>query len=165
MEWELMSFKSVVDALNAGDNFLVCSDHKTSPTYGDLAKYLSPGLVEALKCYASLPRRPGVDKFLVPAVASATQVCIPSSMRTFVKRYLPCGPGRRERPTINLVRKWFHKALIGLTDTKEKLKDLMVVIDGHSKRVIDRHYYLRDVEEQAPHVRIKCRPFERTMIS
>ena len=47
-------------------DFVVCSDYKTSRIYGDLGKWLAPGTQKALVCYLSLPRREGVNTLLVP---------------------------------------------------------------------------------------------------
>lgn len=144
MEWEILLFSDVMKVLEAGDDHIVMHEHKTSAVYGDLAKFLTPGLIEALRAYASLPRPEGVLTFLVPAKAGTGRVDIPSAMRTFARCHLPKS---RSRPTVNLVRKWFHRHLISMTDSKEKLKEVMQIIDAHSTAVIDRHYYLRDAAD------------------
>ena len=40
-----------------GKDYVVCALHKTTRTYGHLAKWLAPGTVEAVRCYLGLPRR------------------------------------------------------------------------------------------------------------
>eukprot|EP00971_Amphidinium_carterae_P057665 1140722-Amphidinium_carterae.1 len=55
MEWSLLSKQHVQEQLALGKDFIVCSQHKTSATYGDLRKWLSPGLIKAFDAYLSLP--------------------------------------------------------------------------------------------------------------
>ena len=150
-EWELAELSHVQAQLAAGLNFLVCTHHKTSKTYGDLAKYLPPGLQACMRCYLTLPRPEGAKYFLVPAQGEGT-VSLSSCQRTFAKNFLPktvAGgavprvQSPQARPTTNLIRKQFHTALMKLTSTKEKLQDLMKLVDAHSKHVQDRHYCLR----------------------
>lgn len=43
-EWEVMGLDHVVSQLEADLDFLLCPEHKTSRTYGTLAKWMSPGL-------------------------------------------------------------------------------------------------------------------------
>eukprot|EP00975_Prorocentrum_lima_P013390 2841515-Prorocentrum_lima.AAC.1 len=38
---------------------------------------------------------------------------------------------------------------MGLTKDKELLKDLMIKLDPHSKKVMDKHYILKDPEDDA----------------
>ena len=47
----------------------------------------------------------------------------------------------------NQIRKMWHRNLMSLTADTERLKDLMVVLDAHSKKVMDKHYLLKDPED------------------
>ena len=145
MEWEIMTCKDVKEMLEEDRDYMVCAKHKTSKKYGDLAKWISPGLKECFRCYMSLPRPAGMETFLVPATQDADTVPLHSSLRTFSKRHLP---GGKSRPTFNLIRKWFHTALMDLTDTDEKLKKMMKVVDAHSEKVQEKHYILKDSQER-----------------
>ena len=42
MEWENALYSHVKTRMDNGNDFIVCSEHKTAKTYGDLAKYVSP---------------------------------------------------------------------------------------------------------------------------
>ena len=66
-EWESMPLSEVDNMLQEGRDFLICPEHKTSKTYGSLAKWLTPGARKAIEVYRSLPRRPEVKYFLMPA--------------------------------------------------------------------------------------------------
>ena len=45
--------------------YLPCKHHKTAPTYGDVVKFLTPGLWKTLETYDKLPK-PFCKYFLVP---------------------------------------------------------------------------------------------------
>ena len=47
-EWETLPRFHVVEQLAAGRDWLVVANHKTASTYGSIAKWLSPGVVECL---------------------------------------------------------------------------------------------------------------------
>ena len=143
-EWEVMTLEHVVAQLASDIDFLPCPEHKTSRTYGTLAKWLPPGALQAVRCYVGLPRPPGVETFLVPAGRATERVSIPSALRTFVAHLLAKDTSK---PTVNIMRKFFHRALRKATKTEEQLKQVMTVLDGHGRDVIDRHYALRDPED------------------
>ena len=48
-EWECMPLEHVKQQLSAGKNFLVCPHHKTAHKYGELGKYLSPGVKDRVR--------------------------------------------------------------------------------------------------------------------
>ena len=141
MEWENLRFAYAKEVLmtNNSDHVL-CSQHKTAKTYGEVAKWLSPGLRSALQVYATLPRPEGIETLLVPVTCGATVVPLHSCLRVFARRYLPAS---RAMPTFNLMRKMFHTALMDLSDTEDKLQELMKIVDAHSKEVQRKHYCLK----------------------
>lgn len=143
LEWELAGHDYIKGQLDKGMDYIVCSHHKTAKTYGDLAKYLSPGLQECFKCYLELPRPNECPTFLVPPVKAKT-VSIPGALKNFCARYWPQDKTKLQ---VNYMRKYFHNTLMKLTDSAEKLKDLMVIIDAHSKQVQDKVYIMRDPED------------------
>ena len=143
-EWEVMSLDHVLAQLSADLDYLLCPEHKTSRIYGTLAKWMSPGLLQAVRCYLTLPRPDGVKTFLVPAGRETERVNVPSAFRTFAAHLLPKD---KSTPTVNIMRKYYHRALMKLSGSEDKLKEVMTVLDGHSKAVIDRHYALRDAED------------------
>ena len=190
--------------LEEHSKYLICRQHKTSKTYGDIVKYLTPGLFEALWVYWKLPK-PASKYFLVPATSSAETVSHTSYLRTYNRKFLktkvsptcnqvrgivlfhlggvpkgiprgypqgvsPWGcpqevspgvsPGgvprgcpspqwctHRGCPTSNQVRKLFHNWLIKLTKNEAALKDLMTQLDAHGRNVQDKHYLLRDPDD------------------
>ena len=142
MEWEILTHEHLAAQLDAGRDVIVCAEHKTFRRYGELAKYLSPGLVEALKAYTALPR-PAVDGYFFLPAQGGTKMCFHACLRTFCKKFLPAD---KTFPTVNLIRKWFHSELMNLSSTKVKLMELMTLIDAHSKTVQNRHYILMQPE-------------------
>ena len=146
-EWELMLRETVDEALSSGQDWLLCSTHKMSRTYGDLAKWIAPGVVQALKCYLSLPRRPTCSTLLVPCRATTEHVHVPNALWKFACDHLPSGD--YSKPTVNLLRKYFHTILMDLSRSEEKLLELMKVIDAHSVSVARKHYVLRDPAKDA----------------
>ena len=145
MEWEILDHSYVDGVLAANGDHLVCSAHKTSKTYGSIAKLLTPGLFEAFQCYNRLHRPADCTRFLVPAVEGAENVALPSALRGFCKAFF--ADDVEARPTFNIMRKMFHRELHTMSKDTEKLKELMVVLDAHSKRVQDTHYILRDASD------------------
>lgn len=133
--------------LDSGCDYLVCPEHKTAKHYGDLAKSLEPGTMEAMKCYMRLPRRQGVTTFLAPAHAGTERVDVPSALHRYCKKYLPqC----IEDVTVNILRKWFHTTgFRTVIKDMDKLHHLFTVIDAHSARVTDKHYILKSPEDDA----------------
>ena len=63
-EWQSLKLRRVQAMLAADTDFLTFKQHKTSRTYGTLAKWVSPGARQALKSHIRLPREPHVDTFL-----------------------------------------------------------------------------------------------------
>jgi len=143
-EWEILDAEYVKQVLDMCQDFIECKDHKTHRTYGDIAKWLSPGLMECMRAYMAMPRPGGVTTFLVPSKSGATHVHIPSLLATFARIFLP---SKKTPPTVNIIRKMFHTTLMKLTSNEEKLKDVMVIIDAHSKFIQDKCYILREPEE------------------
>jgi len=119
MEWERMLADLISVMLSSELDFVMVRDHKTSRTYGTIAKWFTPGTRAAAACYMDFPRPASVKTFLVPAHGTAGSVDIPSSLRTFGLNFLPPGC---TLPTVNLMRKFFHKALLSLTKEEEGLK-------------------------------------------
>lgn len=151
LEWSLLSLQHVVEQTSKGLDYVVCKNHKTSRVYGDLAKWLAPGTVAAMECYAGLPRDGNITSFLVPTNPKADHVVVPECLVRFSKKYLPIG---FTRPTVNLLRKYFHTALINMTSTHDALLNVMRKIDAHSTSVALNHYVLRDPEADAKLARV-----------
>lgn len=88
--------------------------------------------------------RPNVKTFLVPASEATARVDVPQAFKSFCLQKLPA---KSARPTVNLMRKFFHKTLMRLTKDERALKEMMTALDGHSTKTIDRHYALREPED------------------
>lgn len=127
-------------------DFLLCHDHKTSNTYGSLAKWIAEGTAEAIRIYLSLPCRPEVKTFLVPIKEHQDTISIPAAFKRFCKVYLP---KTYTWPTVNLMRKWYHTELSKQTRTEDKFLQLMRSVDGHSPNVARRHYVLQTPADDA----------------
>jgi hypothetical protein len=129
--------------------YLLCSQHKTCKTYGDVIKFIPPALWKALQIYDLFPK-PKSEYFLVPVTPTAKTISFPSLLRSFNKRFLrPRMPPSHKQvsPTCNQVRKLFHKQLMALTKNEAKMKDMMTQLDAHGRSVQDKHYLIRDPED------------------
>ena len=114
--------------------------HKTARVYGDLARWLAPGTVQAMQCDACLPRDEIITTFLVPPTVNSDQVQIPEVLLRFSKKFFP---EDRTRPTVNLLRKWYHTELLNMTETHDALLRLMQKSDGQSASTGRNHYQNR----------------------
>ena len=83
--------------------------------HGALAKWLPPGVKAAFDCYRKLPRDTNIKAFLVPAHAGTKMLSVPKAFHTFCNQMLPT---ECTKPTVNLMRKFFHKTLISLTQSE-----------------------------------------------
>ena len=143
-EWEEAAYEYVLSMLDQNSDHIVCSDHKTMKQYGSIAKVLTQGLLACLQLYAKLPRPEGFKYFFVPASANAEHFPFCTALKSFCRLFLG---DDHVAPTLNQVRKWFHKALMMLTRDEDRLKEIFVVLDAHSKAVQGTHYILRDPED------------------
>ena len=146
MEWEVASLSDVRAVVQAQSNHLVCSHHKTWKSYGDLAKWIPRCLLEMFACYDSCPRPEGVEPFFVPAQSAAKRMSFVSALRTWSKKFMD---PKFTWATVNDYRKFSHKVLMKLTEDAEKMKEVMVIIDAHGRRTQDKHYIMREPEEDA----------------
>ena len=142
-EWQIMLLSHVVDQLGKGIDYLVCPNHKTASTYGELAKYIAPGTVEALKLVIKLPNR-GTKKLFEPAKAETELVYIAGALKKFGKVYLP----DYQAPGVNLMRKFFHTELMK-HGAQDKALEIISQIDAHSKGVAERTYVCKSIQEDA----------------
>ena len=129
MEWHLMERESVQQKMLEGTNRLVCGKHKTCKYYGSIAKWVPPGLRQALLTYCKLPDKES-DKLFEPATAtcdSAKHFYIGVALKAFGRHYTP----KHEHPRVNLIRKMFHSILLKLSREGEAMK-LIGAADGHS---------------------------------
>ena len=134
-----------VSETDEGQMWKSCDHHKTWKTYGDVAKVITPGLFMALQQYRRLPRPNGCKTFLVPFSSDAGTVYLPGCLHQFNKRHLKHA---KVSPTSNQVRKKWHEVLIGLTETREKAEEVMVLLDTHSLNTMRKFYLMRDPEKQ-----------------
>ena len=144
-KWEIEHCLSedMIKVLEELREYLLCQQHKTCKTYGDVIKYLTQGLIEALKVYKDLPKPPS-KYFLVPVSPAAETISFPRCLNTFNRKFLK---EAKVSPTCNQVRKIFHKKLMELTKHEDALKDLMTQLDAHGRKVQDKHYIIRDPDD------------------
>lgn len=69
---------------------------------------------------------------------------MPGALKTFCIRFLDRAA---ERPTVNLMRKLFHTHLMKLASNEKKLKEVMLLLDAHSVRTQEKHYILREPQD------------------
>jgi hypothetical protein len=141
-EWEVMPAAHVAEQLAECKDFLVCPNHKTASTYGELGKYLAPGTLDAVKVYAALGSPSG--KFLVPPKETSTRVAVALMLKRFNKKYGP----QYQNANVNLLRKWYHKEVVNPRNQNSVMK-FMARIDGHSEAVAQKVYKTSDPEQDA----------------
>ena len=142
-EWRHMK-KAHVQAQKAkGANHLLCRDHKTSATYGAVAKHIPGGSWEAFEIFMSLPGKK-TDLFLEPySVLSQT-----ANVAGLLKRYGLLHFGGSDVPNSNLIRKMFHSALLKIS-REDGAMGVFEVIDAHSKKVARQVYTITNPEDDA----------------
>ena len=146
-EWVIAARHVVQRMLDSDDYWIACQNHKTSQHYGDVGKYISPGLKEMFRLYSLSPRPSDCMTFMVPAKQGASTITTFNYyLKLFWRKYLPLNT----RPVqVNLMRKFFHSAFIEATRTENEVKKLMVIIDKHSTAVQDKFYILKNPKSDA----------------
>ena len=125
---------------------MLCTKHKTSHLYGDLAKWHAPGTIDAMITYAALPGREDCETFFHPTVGGVRTVDVHSALRSFGEKYLPeC----QQKPTVNLLRKWYHTKLVTVSKTENALLALVSRINAHSPSIAVKHYVLQNPDHDA----------------
>ena len=143
-EWFEAQIEMIEEILDSGDDCLACANHKTSHQYGDVGKYISPGVRGMMQLYRQVPRPPGCTTFFV--TASGGHMQFNHCLKRFAAAYFPAD---KVAPRVNLMRKWIHSYLVRATQTEQELKKLMVLVDKHSKAVQEKHYIIKDPRTDA----------------
>lgn len=145
-KWEIEHclFETVSKAIKEGREYVTCRQHKTHRTYGDVIKYLTPGLRVALSYYKLLPRPDDCEYFLVPVRRTAETISAPTCLKAFNKHFLSSA---KVSPCTNHIRKLFHNELMRVTKTEDAVKDFMTILDAHGRSVQDKHYLIRTPED------------------
>jgi len=141
LEWELMTKDHVQSQFRDNLDYFVCSKHKTSKIYGSLAKWVAPGTIRAIQIYMDLPLQNTHSRLLAPCGIEVEKVSVPHHLDRFCGLFLK---GVKVKPTVNLMRKWFHTVLYHQTANEEKLMRFMQRIDAHAPPVAMKHYVLKD---------------------
>jgi hypothetical protein len=123
-----MTRSHVQQQLNLGKNYLVCIQHKTAETYGDLAKHVFSGTQAAMQVYLDLTAGMSDGTFLVSA--SKGVASIPYYLMRVGSTYFPSYLA----PNSNLIRKQYHTVLMRMSQ-KGRCLDLLSKVDAHSKQV------------------------------
>ena len=140
------SLKALRAQMKKKKKYVLCQEHKTSHLYGDLAKWLAPGTIDAVITYAALPRREDCETFFHPTVEGVRTVDVHHALKKFGEKFLPeC----QQKPTVNLTRKWYHTKLMTMSKTENALLALMTRIDAHSPSIAARHYVLQNPDHDA----------------
>jgi hypothetical protein len=133
-EWQSMTRKHVEEQIALGKDYLLCPKHKTSDTYGTLAKYVPAGSMKAMAVYMGLPGK-AKDLMLEPANSQSLQVSIAQHLQRFGKLFL----GKVDPPNSNLIRKQYHTQLLRMSREGQAM-DFMKKIDAHSAEVAQKVY-------------------------
>ena len=107
-EWSILTKEHFLNQMRRHRDFVVCSTHKTSLIYGDLAKWLAPGTIQAMLEYLKLPRRDDVETFLHPVATDTAFVDVHHALKVFAVKMMPA---QRRCLTANLLRRWYHTRL------------------------------------------------------
>ena len=101
-EWSHLTLQHFEEQVNAGYDFVTHHGDKGEQT---LTKWLAPGTLDAMRCYASLPRRPDVRTFFHPAGDDGAEVPLDVAFEKFATDFFPAtGP----RPTVRMLRRLYH---------------------------------------------------------
>jgi len=146
-EWHRMTKAHVQEQISQGKSYLICPDHKTAKTYGDLAKHIFPGTAQAMQMYMSLDQS-NSELFFVPAAGGAAGHG--ASMSYYLKKFAATYFLMPEAlaPTANLIRKQYHTVLMRMSRHGECL-DLLSKVDAHSPAVAERVYTTTTIGDDA----------------
>ena len=145
-EWCVLKLQDFRAQMKKKKEYVLCQEHKTSHVYGELAKWLAPGTIQAMLKYAELPRRQHCETFFHPTIEGVRTVDVRHALKTFGERFLPeC----EQKPTVNFTRKWYHTKLMPMSKTEDKLLALMTRIDAHSPSIAAKHYVLQNPDHDA----------------
>ena len=145
-EWCVLKLEHFRAQMKKGRDYVLCQEHKTSHVYGDLAKWLAAGTKEAMTIYADFPRRDDCDTFLQSTFEGVRAVDVHYALKRFGEKFLPDCP---QKPTVNLMRKWYHTKLMTMSKTEDQLYKLMERIDAHTQGIAAKHYVLKNPEHDA----------------
>ena len=102
-EWSHLTLQHFEEQVNAGYDFV--THHGDKRGGQTMTKWLAPGTLDAMRCYASLPRRPDVRTFFHPAGDDGAEVPLDVAFQKFATDFFPAtGP----RPTIRMLRRFYH---------------------------------------------------------
>eukprot|EP00974_Lingulodinium_polyedra_P134243 11228343-Lingulodinium_polyedra.AAC.1 len=140
-EWQHMTAAHVKSQFDDNKDYLTCTKYKTFNTYGELAKWVAPGTIAAIKVFMSLPGKTS-ELLLDPPQKDAKLVSIAHYLRRFGARYLP----KYQPPAVNLLRKMYHTKLYHSAQMGQ-CSALLSKVDAHSKEVAEKIYCTTTVED------------------
>jgi len=137
-------------AADTPDAFISCQEHNAEQIYGEVIKYVTPGLKLALMAYRELGHPDGFEYFFVPATSTKSKgendgaegtVSAAQCLRMFNRSFLePMGVD--VSPTTEQIRKVFHDRLAQLTIEEEKTRTFMKILDKHAGETNKKHYHI-----------------------
>ena len=146
-EWHRMDREKVQKTIEEGDEIILVSKHKTAKCYGQVAKWLPPGLRRAILVYCKLPNKTS-RKLFEPANVSQPSTfkhfTFGPALKAFGKRYTPS----YEYPRTNLIRKMFHSVLMNFSKEGNFMEEIYKA-DGHSADMGVRTYALANITQSA----------------
>ena len=140
-EWKIVTKQTILDILTPREDgsvvdHLVCTKHKTCKELGEAVKWLSPPILEGLRCYVSLPlmkKEKASDLFWRPV--KGKEISVQACLRTFGAEYLP----GTQPPGVNLMRKRFTTDALEVYQNAKVLSDLKDV-DKHGEKTAAKSY-------------------------
>ena len=141
-EWGRFKAKHVKEQKQKGANHLLAQKHKTSSTWGALAKYIPAGSWEAFELFMSLPGKK-TDLFLEP-FSEKDIANLAGLLKRFGFKHFKNG----DPPNSNLIRKMFHSALLRISREEDAMK-FFEIVDAHSRNVARQVYTIATAEDDA----------------
>ena len=133
-EWEAMKRGHVQEQFSVGASHVVCDEHKTSDTYGELAKFIPPGSWRAFQLYNNLTGK-CTDLFLDPPSHAIAKVSVPSYLKRFGLKHFE----DKAAPNSTLIRKMYHTHLLR-SSREGDLFNFMEKVDAHTAQVAAKVY-------------------------
>jgi hypothetical protein len=142
-EWRIFRKDDIRRQLEEHPNRVVCTDHKTSKVYGDLAKWIAPGTLAAILAYLGMQFH--TSDFFLSAIRDTTNFAsVAYFLKKFCMIYFPFYP----IINVNLIRKHFHTALIRRQNRKDMWK-LLKKADAHSEHMAETVYTCLNEEDDS----------------
>ena len=143
-EWVRLLRKTLCNAIANRENFIVCTCHKTATCYGDIAKYIPDGLLDAFQCFLALPLTMRCSGAVFCTRGSAN-VCMYRLLKFFSAHFFP----GKQMLTTNLVRKMFRRYFANLDERSDVLYSVFEIMGENSIKTNKKVYGYKRASDDA----------------